>query len=342
MVYAEPQSLILLIILPLLILFYFIVGKMKKRALSVFGSLELLQKLMKSVSKRKSLLKKMLIFTVFLLMILAAARPQFGTRIREVHRRGVDIFIVLDTSLSMQAEDVKPSRLIQAKREIDSFFPLLKGDRIGLVCFAGVPFIQCPLTLDYGAAKVFLDIVDTNLIPVKGTAIGSAIKTAVDAFKNKEMKYKVIILITDGEDHNTKPIEAAKYAKKNGVVIYTIGIGTRGGNPIPIKNKSGTTISRKKGKDGAVVISKLGETTLLKIANITGGKYHRATAGELELEKIYSQISKMNKKDLKTKIKTYQEDRFQYFLFFALLFLAIETVISERRKIKHEWSGRFK
>jgi Ca-activated chloride channel homolog len=341
MTYADPRFLWLLLLIPLLMLFFFVTGKVKKRALAIFGNLDLIKKLMKTVSPRRLFVKKALLVGAVLFMILAAARPQFGSRMREVYRKGVDVMIVLDTSLSMLAEDVQPNRLERAKHEIESFLSLMKGDRVGLVCFAGVPFLQCPLTLDYGAAKIFLEIVDTNLIPVQGTGIGEALRLAVDSFDSKETKYKVIILITDGEDHDTKPLEAADYAAKNGVVIYTIGIGTREGNPIPIKDEKGAIAQRKKARDGSVVISKLNEMDLLKIAGTTSGKYHRATSGELELEKIYQQISGMEKRELSSTIRTYHEDRFQYFLFIALILLVVEAVISERRTVRDEWKGRF-
>lgn len=342
MIYADPIYLWLLLLCPLLIVFYAVVRTFKERALAIFGNVELLSKLMKSVSRKRMFVKKTLIVFAVLFLVIALARPQFGTRMREVHRKGIDIIFVLDTSNSMLAEDIKPNRLARARSEIQSFLQMLQGDRVGLVCFAGLAFVQCPLTLDYGAAKIFLDVVNTAMIQEQGTAIGTAIRTAVDAFKSKELKYKAIILITDGEDHNTDPVEAAEYAKQNGVAIYTIGIGTREGNPIPVRDQHGTVVERKKAKDGTIVISKLNEADLLKIASITGGKYHRASSGELELEKIYAEISKMEKRDLSSNLKTYNEDRFQYFLFFALILLAIEPVISERRNIVHEWKGRFK
>jgi len=342
MVYADPQYLWLLFLVPALLLFFFLTAKLKQRAMAIFGNLSLINKLTKSISRRRRLIKKSLLLGVVFLMVLALARPQFGTIMREVHRKGVDIMIVLDTSMSMLAEDITPNRLERAKMEIDNFLNMVRGDRVGLVCFAGVPFVQCPLTLDYGAVKIFLSVVDTDLIPAQGTAIGKAIRTAVDSFKSKELKYKAIILITDGEDHETKPIEAAEYARDNGVVIYTIGIGSREGSPIPIKDNRGTVTDRKKGKDGSIIISKLNETDLLKIASITGGKYHRATTGQLELEKIYQSVNQMEKRELSSNIKTFNEDRFQYFLILAFIVLALETIISDKKKVIGEWKGRFK
>lgn len=342
MTYADPHYLLLLLLIPLLIVFLLVSSRLKKRALAKFGNLELIRKLMKSISRRRRFVKNSLILLALTAMIIAAARPQFGTRMREVSRKGVDIMIVLDTSMSMLAEDVAPNRLERAKHEVSNFIRLLQGDRIGLVCFAGVPFVQCPLTLDYGAARIFLDVVNTGLIPVQGTAIGDAVRLAVNSFDTRELKYKVIILITDGEDHNTKPEEAAEFARDNGVVIYTIGIGTLEGNPIPVKDNVGTTVQRKKAKDGSIVISKLNETTLLKMAAVTSGKYHRAVTGDMHLDTIYEHISAMEKRDLSSTIETFREDRFQFLLFFAILLLAIEPVISERRITYHEWTGRFK
>jgi Ca-activated chloride channel family protein len=241
----------------------------------------------------------------------------------------------------MNAEDVKPNRLEKAKGEIIGFIDKLEGDRIGLVAFAGKAFIQCPLTLDYGAVRIFLDSVNTKIIPVPGTAIGEAIRCAIGAFNQKERKYKALILLTDGEDHGTQPIKAAEEAKKHGIRIYTIGIGSPEGEPIPIRGATGAIIGYKRDAKGNIVMSKLDEITLEKIALITNGKYYRATPGEIELDKIYKEICKMEKKELFTRKFTQYEDRFQIFLVIALFVLCLECVISDRKRIKKVWRGRF-
>jgi len=306
-----------------------------------FGNLDLLKKLTASTSRGRQVLKISLIIISLAFMILSIARPQIGTKLEEVKRKGVDIMIALDVSTSMKAEDIKPNRLEKAKHEIENFINKLQGDRVGLIAFAGVSFVQCPLTLDYGAAKMFLNVMDVDLIPTPGTAIGQAIATAIKAFEQKERKHKVLILITDGEDHGSDPVEMAKEAKREGIVIYTVGIGSPKGVPIPLYDSRGNRKGFKKDRNGEVVLTKLDEVTLEKIALETGGKYYRATSGEVELDKIYNEISKMEKKELASRRFSRYEDRFQYLIVFALVLLIVEIFIPERRKLKGEWRGRF-
>jgi len=328
-------------LIPILIIFFIFVFKWKKRALKRFGNLELLQKLTDSTSRRRQLLKVFLMLLGVMFMILSLGRPQIGTKLEEVKREGVDILIALDVSFSMMAEDIKPSRLEKAKHAIDNFINMLQGDRVGLIAFAGVPFVQCPLTLDYGAAKLFLDIMDVKLIPQPGTAISEAILLAVKTFEQRERKHKVLVLITDGEDHGEEPLKAAEIAKTEGVKIYTVGVGSSKGVPIPVYSERGYNIGFKKDRQGDVVTSKLDEITLEKIALQTDGKYFRATGGEDELKKIYETISKMEKKELASVKYSQYEDRFQYILAIAIILLVVEVFIRERKKIKREWRGRF-
>lgn len=331
----------LLWLIPILIAFYVMVFRWKKAALQRFGNLELIKKLTLSISRQRQVGKIALLLLAILFMILALAKPQIGTKLEEVKREGVDILIAIDVSLSMQAEDIKPNRLEKAKHMVSNLIDLLQGDRVGLIAFAGVPFVQCPLTLDYGAAKMFLEIMDTNLIPQPGTAIGAAIMKAMETFDQRERQHKVLILITDGEDHEGEPLKAAELAEKDGVVIHTVGIGSVQGVPIPLYNESGRNVGFKKDRDDQVVTSKLDEITLEKIALQTGGKYYRATGSESELRKLYDEISKMEKKELASLKFSQYEDRFQYLLIIALMLLVAEVFISERRKVKEEWHGRF-
>ncbi len=331
----------LLWLIPLLIFFFVMVFKWKKRALERFGKLELIQKLTLSISKQKQVFKVTLLILTVLFMILSLAKPQIGTKLEQVKREGVNILVALDVSLSMKAEDIKPNRLEKAKHAVGKFIDLLEGDRIGLIAFAGEPFVQCPLTLDYGAAKMFLDIMNTDLIPTPGTAIGEAILLATKTFDQRERKHKVLLLITDGEDHQGEPLKAAEIAEKEGVIIYTVGIGSINGVPIPLYNESGRNLGFKKDREGQVVTSKLDELTLEKIALQTGGKYFRASGSESELGKIYDEIAKMEKQELASLKFSQYEDRFQYLLIFAIVFLVAEIFISERKKVKGEWRGRF-
>ena len=300
-----------------------------------------LKKMMRQHSVRKRNLKIVLLVLSYIFFVMALANPQIGTKLEDVKREGVDIIVALDVSKSMLAEDIKPNRLQKAKHELSQLIDLLQGDRIGLVAFAGIPHVQCPLTLDYSAAKLFLNIIDVNLIPQPGTAIGSAIETAVKAFNTEDRKHKVLILITDGEDHETDPLEAAKIAEQQGVKIFTIGIGSPQGVPIPEYDKYGRTSGFKKDREGGVVTTKLDVLTLQKIAFQTGGKFYQASTGEAELDEIYQEISEMEKKELVSKQFSQYEDRFQIFLIIGLIFLLLEIFIPENRKVKSEWRGRF-
>lgn len=330
----------LLFLIIFLCFFYIYAFHKKKQALKRFGSLGLIEILASSTSRGRQIIKAFLMVCIAALLIIALMRPQIGTRLEEVKREGQDIVVALDVSQSMLAEDIKPNRLEKAKHEIAGLIDRLEGDRIGLVAFAGQSFVQCPLTLDYGAAKIFLDIMDTETIPVQGTAIGEAIKTATGVFNRQERKNKILLVITDGEDHESEPLEMAKEAKKEGIMVFTVGIGSLQGVPIPA-SVSDADRGFKKNREGEVVISKLDELTLEKIALETGGKYYRATPGEAELDKIYDAIAGMDKKELASLQFTQFEERFQYVLVLVLLFLVFEMMLSERIKVKKEWKGRF-
>ena len=339
--FENPEFLHLLWGVFLLVGFFIWTVKYKTKLLSKFGNLEILSKLMQTYSTGRRNLKMILLVFSYMFFILALANPQIGTKLEEITRKGIDLIVVLDVSKSMLAEDISPSRLEKAKHEVSKLIDLLEGDRIGIVAFAGMAHVQCPLTLDYSAAKLFLDIMNTDIIPQPGTAIGKAIQKATKAFNSEEHKYKVLILITDGEDHESNPIDAAKEAEKEGVIIYTVGIGSPQGVPIPQYSKSGIQTGFKKDRDGSVVTTKLDVLTLQKIAYQTGGKYYLASSGEAELDEIYNEIAQLEKKELVSKQFSQYEDRFQIFLAIGLLLLLIEIFIPERKSIKSEWRGRF-
>ena len=321
----------LLLIIPVLIIFFIFAAVKKRKNLDIFGDMAILEKLYASKSAAKERSKKILFIIAAAFLILALARPQLGTRLTMSRRSGVDVLIAIDTSLSMMAEDIKPNRLEKAKLEIASFIDKLRGDRIGILTFAGDSFVQCPLTLDYSAAKMFLSVTEVGMMPRPGTAIGDAIKIAAKTFIKKQKKHKVLVLLTDGEDHETDPIKAARDAKKEGVIIYTIGIGTKKGEPIPLMDESGKVTGYKKDKNGEVVLSRLDEDTLQKIALVTDGRYYHATSSEFELDKIYGEINKMQKKELSSRLFAQYEDRFQYFLGIALVLLCIEFAVGDRK-----------
>ncbi len=341
MEFGSPQFLWLLWLVPVVILFYLISFRRKRKALGAFGSLGLMAKLTPSVSRRKQRLKTILMVLGLSFLLFSLARPQYGKRLRMMKRRGVDIIICLDTSKSMLAEDIMPNRLERAKHELTDLIDELKGDRVGIVAFAGDAFLECPLTLDYGAAKLFLDILDPDIIPTPGTAIGEAIRVALRGFNQKERKYKVMVLLTDGEDQGSDPIKAARDASQEGVRVYAVGIGSPQGAPIPLRDNRGKLLEYKKDREDQTVMSKLDEVTLQEIALLTDGKYYRSTTGGMELDRIYEDISKLEKRELKSRQYSQYEDRYQYFLLVGVLALMAEGFLSDRRRKKAEWRGRF-
>jgi len=314
------------------VIFFVVVSARKKKDLDIFGDDALVKKLSFSKSGSRERAGKILLVVIAGFLILSLARPQIGTRLTMSKRRGVDIIIAIDTSSSMMARDIKPSRIEKAKMEVASFINKLKGDRVGILTFEGDSFVQCPLTLDYNAANMFLSLIEPGMMPKPGTALGKAIDMASRSFVKKQRKYKVLVILTDGEDHDTDPIKAAKETKEQGIVIYTIGIGTGKGEPIPVLDEKGNISGYKKDKEGAVVMSKLDEETLRRIALVTGGRYYHATPAEFELDKIYDEISNMDKKELSDRLFTRYEERFQYFLAIALILLCVEFLLGDRRR----------
>ena len=313
----------------------------RTRRLACFVARPLASALADDHSRAKARMRALLLLLFFVLGVLALSRPQWGTRIETVRRKGVDIFLALDTSYSMDTEDVAPSRFAQARSKARSLISRLRGDRVGLITFAGDAFVLCPLTLDYGAASLFLDAADTGSIPEPGTSLAAAIRTANSAFIAKERKFKVLVLITDGEDLKGELEDAVEKAKEAGIVFYSIGIGTPEGRPIPIRDEKGNIVEYRKDSNGQVVVSSLDERSLAGIATQTGGRYFRASASENELDEIYDEISQLDKKEFESRLVQNLEDRFQYPLGAAILCLVAEGFISERRRQRRPWLGRF-
>jgi Ca-activated chloride channel family protein len=330
--FAEPTYFALLIGVLLMGVFVFWAIGRKKRLLNLFGDLPLLLKNAPYISFARQRTKAVLLLVGLALVCVALARLQFGTHMEKLEREGLDIVIAVDLSNSMLARDIKPSRLEKAKQEIRSIIERLKGDRIGLVAFAGEAFVQCPLTLDYAAARMLLGVMDQNSVSVQGTSLESAITAAQKAYSQQEKKHKVLVLLTDGEDHEGQAVEAASEARKDGIRIYTVGIGSPAGEPIPVIDRKGEQVGFKKDRQGEVIVSKLDEATLQKIALETGGKYYNATAGELELDRIFEEISTMEKKELEGTLVTRYDDRYQWPILLALIFIAAEFFVSERKK----------
>jgi len=275
--------------------------------------------------------KTVLYFLAIVCLTLALTRPQWGARAVMLQRRGLDIVVALDVSRSMLVSDVKPNRLQRAKREIAGILNRLKGDRFGLVIFAGDAFVQCPLTIDIAAARVMLDAVNAQSAGRAGTAIPDAIETATKMFDPAEKKFKVLILVTDGESHEGDALEVAKTAAEEGIRIFAVGIGSPAGEPIPVYDDDGIQTGFKKDESGQVVLSKLDEVTLQKVALATQGRYFRAGPAENELDELFEELSRMEKKELEGRLFTEFEERFQYLLYPAFVFLLAAILLPETR-----------
>ncbi len=328
----------ILAIIPLLIIVFWYLSTQRKIAIQKFAKLSMFEKLTLETSGRKKVLKKILLLSTLAFLILALTGPQLGTRMEEVKQEGVDIFIALDVSLSMKAEDVKPNRLEKAKLEIRNLISRLAGDRIGLIVFSGDAYTQFPLTTDYSAANLFLDVVDVETVPNPGTAIGSAIKQAMTSFNFEDPTTKILVVITDGENNEGDAITQSEEAAKKGVLLYTIGMGSSSGAPIPLYDANGRQTDFKRDRSGNVVLTKLDETSLQQIASIGKGKYYRASNTQDELDAIYKDINALQKREFGVKQFTEFEHQYQYLLAVAIILLLIEIILSDK---KIHWLARF-
>jgi Ca-activated chloride channel family protein len=330
--FAHPDFLYLLLLLPVLVLLFIINEIRKKNALKRLGDANLINGLIPEMSGIRPVIKFILQLTAVLSVIIMLARPQFGSKIEDVKKQGVEVIIALDVSNSMLAEDIQPDRLTRAKQAISRLVDDLDNDKIGLIVFAGDAYIQIPITTDYISAKMFLSAINPNTVPKQGTAIGAAINLGVKSFSPGEGKSKAMIIITDGENHEDDPMKEAEDASKAGIVIHTIGIGSTNGVPIPMLNNGKKDYL--KDVDGNIVVTKLDEDILKKIALSTNGNYVRANNSNIGLDEIYAQIKKMKKQDLESTMYTEYNDQFQIFTAIAIFFLIIDFIIMERKNRK--------
>ena len=274
--------------------------------------------------------KNQLTIIGLLFLIFSAAGPQIGTRVAPIERKGVDLVFAVDVSESMNAQDIKPSRLEKAKFEISQIINQLKGDRIGIIVFAGSSHLYLPLTSDYEASQLFLDALDTKMIPNQGTDLSTALKTAMNVFNNEDDKFKVMVLVTDGEDHEGEAIELASTALNNGIITHAVGVGTVKGSLIPIN--SGSSNNYKRNKNGTLITSKLNENTLIELASAGGGIYSRFNNRDSKYKEIMSAIDNMEKRSIETHIYSEYEDRYQFFATISFLFLTAGLIMPTRKK----------
>jgi Ca-activated chloride channel family protein len=328
--FANPKYLYLLALLPVLFIVFLLLWQQRKKALKAFGDASLVAGLTPEASVVRPWLKFIIIEFALTFLIIALAGPQFGTKLKEVKREGIEMVIALDVSNSMLAEDIKPSRLEKAKRAISKLVDRLENDKVALIVFAGDAYVQLPMTTDYSAAKMFLNTVSPKIVPRQGTAIGAAIELGMKSFTPGEEKNKAIVIITDGENHEGNAIDLASSANEAGVVIHTIGMGLAKGGPIPAYNKYGQKDYRTDNQ-GNVVISKLNDEMLKKIAVAGGGTYIRANNTKAGLNALFDEMNKLEKVEMDAKVYADYEEQYQYFLGFALLFLMIELILLSKR-----------
>ncbi len=326
--FAHPELLYLLLVIPLLIVFYIVMVNKKKKAIAEFGNPELLKPLMPLVSFKRGAWKFVMILIALMFVIIGVAGPQFGSKLQQVKKQGVELMVVLDVSNSMLAQDIKPNRLEKAKMAISRMVEKLSDDKVGMIVFAGDAYVQLPITTDYSSAKLFLSNINTDIVPVQGTAIGAAIDLAAKSFTPETETSKAIIVITDGENHQDDAVAAARVAHEKGITIHTIGMGLEQGAPIPEKGNPGQFM---KDGSGNVVVSKLDEQTLQEIAKAGEGMYVRASNTDVGLSRLLDEVGKMEKSILEEKVYTDYAEKYQYFILIGLFFIFVEFMILGRR-----------
>jgi len=324
--FAEPNFLYLLLIIPVLLVIFLFYQVQKRRNIRKFGDPELLSVLMPNVSHVRPVVKLIIQLFAISALIVALARPQFGTRTEEIKRRGIEVMIALDISNSMLAQDVAPNRLGRSKQILSKLIDDMIDDKVGLVVFASDAFTQLPITADYVSAKIFLNSISPKLIARQGTAIGSAIDLCIKSFNPNSTASKAIILITDGENHEDNAIEAAKLAREKGIVVHVLGVGKPEGAPIPIEG----TMSFWKDRDGNVVVTKLNEEMCRQIAQEGNGVYVRVDNINTANRTIARELDKLAKSDVTATAYASYNEQFQSFAIIVLLLLLIDFFIFER------------
>ena len=324
-IFAQYQYLWLLLLVPVIPIAYAVVMALRRRRIRRFGDEKMVRELMPHYSPAKGWIRIILFTLAFMAFVIGLARPQIGAKLSERKTKGAEIMICLDVSNSMLAEDYSPNRLERAKMAISAIVDKLRDDRIGLIIFAGTSFVQLPVTTDYVSAKMFLSSIDAGSIPVQGTAIGDAIHTAIKSFSAQSEKSRVIILITDGENHEDDAVAAAREAGDAGIRIYTIGVGSTHGQPIPVDGQLLTD------KSGNIVVSKLDEAVLRKIAAAGNGAYVHAGNDEFGLNPIIDEIRRMEGEEFSSVVFEEYDEQYMYFFALALLLLVIEILVGERK-----------
>ena len=327
--FAHAQYLLLIFLIPVFFVVQAVLMRLRRRRIRKFGDERLVNQMMPSYSKSKVWVRQTLYSIAFFFFVIGLARPQIGARLKEQEVKGAEIIIAMDVSNSMLAEDYSPNRLERAKLAVSRLVDKLRDDRIGLVIFAGTSFVQLPVTTDYVSAKMFLNSINTGSIPIQGTALGDAITTCIRSFSQQSDKSRAVILITDGENHEDDPVAAAKQAAEMGIKVFTIGVGSPEGKPIPMNGEL------LKDKDGEIVVSRLDEAVLQEIAAEGNGAYVRAGNSEFGLNPIIDDLRKLEDEKYSSVVFEEYDEQFMYFLAIALFFFVLEMLVGDRRSKRH-------
>tara|TARA_B100000029_G_scaffold509984_1_gene600438 strand:- start:478 stop:1509 length:1032 start_codon:yes stop_codon:yes gene_type:complete len=339
--YSHPEMIYLFIPLAIIIIIKIMKSRKKQKIIHNIASPQIREFLFSKINFFRVRLRSNLLILGVIFIIVASLGPQIGVKLKELSRKGVDILILLDVSKSMNAIDVQPSRIEKAKLEINKLINNLQGDRLGIIGFAGSAHLHCPLTIDYAAAKLFLNSMNTDIIESQGTDLAAALDLALDHTDNQDDKYKVIIIISDGEEQQGEALNYANLAKEQGIIVHTMGIGTLSGGPIPIFDNLGNGGEFKKDNSGKIVTTTLNEVILNEISHITGGTYVRVGNQINAVKPILDKIGKMDKKEIKSHVFSQYEDRYQLFLISGLFLFLFEFFIPTRNKNEIHWKGRF-
>ena len=327
--FAQAQYLLLLFLVPFFFVIQAVVLKIRKKRIRKFGDEALVSRLMPSYSEGKTWIRLVLFSIGFIFFIIGLSRPQIGARLKEHETKGAEIMIVLDVSNSMLAEDYSPNRLERAKLAISRLVDKLRDERIGLIVFAGNSFVQLPITTDYVSAKMFLNSISTESVPVQGTAMGDAISTAMKSFSLQSEKSRAVIVITDGENHEDDPVSAAQQAAELGVRVFTIGVGSPEGKPIPFEGEL------LKDKNGEIVVTRLDESILRDVADAGNGLYVRAGTSEFGLNPVINEIKKMEDEKYSSVVFEEYDEQFMNFFAIALIFFVLEMLVGDRKPKRH-------
>ena len=327
--FAQAQYLLLLLLVPFFFVIQAVVLKIRRKRIRKFGDEALVSRLMPSYSEGKTWIRLVLFSIGFIFFIIGLSRPQIGARLKEHETKGAEIMIVLDVSNSMLAEDYSPNRLERAKLAISRLVDKLRDERIGLIVFAGNSFVQLPITTDYVSAKMFLNSISTESVPVQGTAMGDAISTAMKSFSLQSEKSRAVIVITDGENHEDDPVSAAQQAAELGVRVFTIGVGSPEGKPIPFEGEL------LKDKNGDIVVTRLDESILRDVADAGNGLYVRAGTSEFGLNPVINEIKKMEDEKYSSVVFEEYDEQFMNFFAIALIFFVLEMLVGDRKPKRH-------